>query len=51
MQLAVRVVSGGIWLRNEYQKGLQTKSFHQKENVLSQLTYRPGITGLVGLMN
>ena len=39
MQLAVWVVSGNVWQRKEYQKGLQTLFFHQEEKVLSQLTH------------
>ena len=51
MQLAVWFVSGSVWQRKEYQKGLQTLLSHQEEKVLSQLTHRPGISGLAGVLN
>ena len=51
MQLAVRFVSGRVWQRKEYQKGLQTLLSHQEVKVLSQLTHRPGISGLAGVLN
>ena len=51
MELAVWVVSGSVWQRKKYQKGLQTLSSHQEDNLLSQLTHRPGIRGLGGVLN
>lgn len=45
-QLAAWLVSGSVWQRREYQKGLQTLLYHQEEKELSQLTYRPGISGV-----
>ena len=51
MQLAVWLVSGSVWQRNEYQKGLQTLFSHQEDEVLSQLTHRPGISGLASVLN
>ena len=51
MQLAVWFVSRKVWQRKEYQKGLQTFLFHQEDKVLSQLTHRPGISGLAGVLN
>ena len=51
MQLAVWFVSGSVWQRKEYQKGLQTLLSHEEEKVLSQLTHRPGISGLAGVLN
>ena len=50
MQLAVWVVSGSVWQKEEYQKKLQTLLSHQEENVLSQFTHRPGIMGLAGVL-
>ena len=46
IQLAAWLVSGSVWQRREYQKGLQTLLYHQEEKELSQLTYRPGISGV-----
>ena len=51
MQLAVWVVSGSVWQRKEYQKGLQILLSHQEEKVLSQLTLRTGISALAGVLN
>ena len=51
MQLAAWVISGSVWQRKEYQKGLQTLFSHQEEKVLYQLTHRPRISGLAGLLN
>ena len=51
MQLAVWFVSGSVWQRKESQKGLQTLLSDQEEKVLSQLTHRPGIRGLAGVLN
>ena len=51
MQLAVWFVSGSVWQRKEYQKGLQTLLSHEEEMVLSQLTHRSGISGLAGVLN
>ena len=51
IQLAVWVVSGNVWQRKKYQKGLQTLLSHQEEQVLSQIIHRPGISGLAGVSN
>ena len=51
MQLAVWVVSGSIWWRKEYQKGLQILLSYQEEKVVTQLTHQPGINGLAGVLN
>ena len=51
MQLAVWVVSGSVWQRKEYKKGLQILLSHQEEKVLSQLTLRTGISALAGVLN
>ena len=51
LQLAVWVVSGNVWQRKEYQKGLQTLLSHQEKKVLSQIIHRPGISGLAGVLN
>ena len=51
MQLAVWVVSGSVWQRKEYQKGLQILLSHQEEKVLSQRTLRTGISALAGVLN
>ena len=51
MQLAVWVVSGSIWQRKEYQKGLQILLSYQEEKVVTQLTHEPGINGLDGVLN
>ena len=51
MQLAVWFVSGRVWQRKEYQKGLQTLLYHQEEKVLCQLTHRPGMSGLARVLN
>ena len=51
MQLAVWLVSGSVWQRKEYQRGVQTLLSHREEKVLSQLTHRPGISELAGVLN
>ena len=51
MQLAVWVVSGSVWQRKEYQKGLQTLLSHREERVLSQLTHRSRISRLADVLN
>ena len=51
IQLAVWVVSESVWQRKEYQKGRHTLLSHQEEKVLSQLTHRPGISRLAGVLN
>ena len=50
IQLAAWVVSGSVWQRKEYQKGLQILLSHQEEKELSQLTHRPGISGLASVL-
>ena len=45
------VVSGSVYQKKEYQKGLQTLLSHQEEKVFSQLTHGPGISGLAGVLN
>ena len=50
IQLAAWVVSGSVWQRKEYQKGLQILLSHQEEKQLSQLTHRPGISGLASVL-
>ena len=44
-RLASWIITVHIWLRNEFQKGLQTLSFHQEERV------PPGISALAGVIN
>ena len=51
MRLAAWIITGNIWLRKEFQKGLQTLSFYQEERVLTQIIVRPGISGLPGVIN
>ena len=51
MRLAAWIITGNIWLRKEFQKGLQTLSFHQEERVLTQIIVPPGISGLAGVIN
>ena len=50
MQLAVGGISGSVWQRKQYQKGLQTLLFHQEVKVPSQHTHWPGISGLAGVL-
>ena len=45
------VVSGSVYQKKEYQKGLQTLLSHQEEKVFSQLTRGPRISGLAGVLN
>ena len=51
MRLIAWIITGNIWLRKEFQKGLQTLSFRQEERVLTQIIVRPGISGLAGVIN
>ena len=51
MGLAAWIITGNIWLKKEFQKGLQILSFHEEERVLTQITVRPGISGLAGVIN
>ena len=52
MRLAAWIITGNIWLRKEFQKGLQTLlSFYQEERVLTQIIVRRGISGLAGVIN
>ena len=46
-ELGAWVITGNIWLMKEFQKGLQTLSFHQEERVPIQIIVRPGISGLL----
>ena len=50
MRLAAWIITGNIWLRKEFQKGLQTLSFHQEERILTQIIVHPGISGLAGVI-
>ena len=51
MRLAAWIITVNIWLKKEFQKGLQTLSFHEEERVLTQIIVRPGISGLAGVIN
>ena len=51
MGLAAWIITGNIWLKKEFQKGLQILSFHEEERVLTQIIVRPGISGLAGVIN
>ena len=51
MRLIAWIITSNIWLRKEFQKGLQTFSFHQEERVLTQIIVRPGISRLAGAIN
>ena len=51
MRLPAWIITGNIWLRREFQKGLQTLSIHQEERVLTQIIVRPRISGLTGVIN
>ena len=51
IRLIAWIITDNIWLRKEFQKGLQTLSFHQEERVLTQIIVRPGISGLAGVIN
>ena len=51
MRLAACIITGNIWLRKEFQKGLQTLSFHQEERVLTKIIVRLGISGVAGVIN
>ena len=46
--LVAWLVSGKVYLQKEYQKGLSTLSQMPQEQVLSQITNRPGESGLAG---
>jgi len=51
LRLVVWVVSGVDWRRREYQKGLPVLSQQADENQLFQLTHRPGVSRLAGVVN
>ena len=48
MRLAAWIITEKIWLRNQFQKGLQTLSFDKEESILTQIIVFPGISGLAG---
>ena len=50
MRLAAWIITGKIWLRNQFQKGLQTLSFDKEKSVLTQIIVFPGISGLAGVI-
>jgi len=50
LTLAAWIVSGRVCSHREYQSGLQILSLHQEDRVRMQITRRPGISDLAGLI-